>query len=113
MEPGSGGSIACSRCYYDQMNPTVDPVYQNSVKPLMWICAAILPSVINRFNFFFFDMDFDIRHMVIIILLNNSTNEIHRHMSSVSYLAYVHMLIWFGNNKNIKKLNNMAPIIKS
>ncbi|KAG2219078.1 hypothetical protein INT45_000361 [Circinella minor] len=44
VEPGNSGSIACSRCYYDQMNPTVDPVYQNSVKPLMWICAAILPS---------------------------------------------------------------------
>ncbi|KAL0077869.1 Sodium/calcium exchanger protein-domain-containing protein [Phycomyces blakesleeanus] len=39
------GVIACSQCYYDQMNPTLDPVYQNSVKPLMWICAAILPSV--------------------------------------------------------------------
>ncbi|KAI9489953.1 Sodium/calcium exchanger protein-domain-containing protein [Zychaea mexicana] len=44
VEPGSGGTIACSRCYYDQMNPTIDPVYQNSVKPLMWFCAAILPS---------------------------------------------------------------------
>lgn len=39
------GSIACSRCYYDQLDPTHDPVYQNSVKPLMWLCAAILPSV--------------------------------------------------------------------
>ncbi|KAI8344818.1 hypothetical protein BC941DRAFT_341652 [Chlamydoabsidia padenii] len=39
------GTISCSRCYYDQMNPTIDPVYQNSVKPLMWLCAAILPSV--------------------------------------------------------------------
>ncbi|GAA5802704.1 hypothetical protein HPULCUR_008178 [Helicostylum pulchrum] len=38
------GTIACSRCYYDQLNPTDDPVYQNSVKPLMWLCAAILPS---------------------------------------------------------------------
>ncbi|KAG2236654.1 hypothetical protein INT48_000209 [Thamnidium elegans] len=38
------GTIACSRCYYDQLNPTGDPVYQNSVKPLMWLCAAILPS---------------------------------------------------------------------
>lgn len=38
------GSIACSHCYYDQMNPSDDPVYQNSVKPFMWICAAILPS---------------------------------------------------------------------
>lgn len=44
-ESRSGDSIACSRCYYDQMNPTIDPVYQNSVKPLMWLCAAILPSV--------------------------------------------------------------------
>ena len=49
------------------MNPTVDPVYQNSVKPLMWICAAILPSVIYRCDFFSFGMGFDIRHMVIII----------------------------------------------
>jgi Ca2+:H+ antiporter len=31
------GSIACSNCYYDQMNPSDDPVYQNSVKPFMWI----------------------------------------------------------------------------
>ncbi|KAI9474093.1 MAG: hypothetical protein EXX96DRAFT_596945 [Benjaminiella poitrasii] len=38
------GSIACSHCYYDQMNPSEDPVYQKSVKPFMWICAAILPS---------------------------------------------------------------------
>lgn len=37
--------MACSRCYYDQLNPTNDPVYQQSVKPLMWICAIILPSV--------------------------------------------------------------------
>ncbi|ORZ13084.1 hypothetical protein BCR42DRAFT_330822 [Absidia repens] len=41
----ANGTISCSRCYYDQMNPTIDPVYQNSVKPLMWLCAAILPSV--------------------------------------------------------------------
>ncbi|KAI7876280.1 hypothetical protein K492DRAFT_210460 [Lichtheimia hyalospora FSU 10163] len=41
---GGTGSIACSRCYSDQMNPTIDPVYQNNVKPLMWFCAAILPS---------------------------------------------------------------------
>ncbi|CAO3644599.1 unnamed protein product [Cunninghamella blakesleeana] len=40
----SNGTIACSRCYYDQLNPTIDPVYQNSVKPLMLLCAAILPS---------------------------------------------------------------------
>lgn len=26
------------------MNSKDDPVYQNSVKPFMWICAAILPS---------------------------------------------------------------------
>ncbi|CEP08528.1 hypothetical protein, partial, partial [Parasitella parasitica] len=38
------GTIACSHCYYDQMNPAEDPVYQNSVKPFMLICAAILPS---------------------------------------------------------------------
>ncbi|KAL7311058.1 hypothetical protein PS15m_008871 [Mucor circinelloides] len=38
------GTIACSHCYYDQMNPVEDPVYQNSVKPFMLICAAILPS---------------------------------------------------------------------
>ncbi|KAI7907877.1 uncharacterized protein BX663DRAFT_425939 [Cokeromyces recurvatus] len=38
------GSIACSHCYYDQMDPSEDPVYQKSVKPFMWICAAILPS---------------------------------------------------------------------
>lgn len=38
------GTLACSRCYYDQLNPTNDPVYQNNVKPLMWLCAAILPS---------------------------------------------------------------------
>ncbi|KAI8079613.1 uncharacterized protein B0P05DRAFT_579258 [Gilbertella persicaria] len=37
-------TMACSHCYYDQMNPFDDPVYQNSVKPFMWICAAILPS---------------------------------------------------------------------
>ncbi|CAO3606689.1 unnamed protein product [Mucor hiemalis] len=43
-EGPSNGTIACSRCYYDQLNPTEDPVYQNSVKPLMWLCAAILPS---------------------------------------------------------------------
>ncbi|CAO3624516.1 unnamed protein product [Cunninghamella echinulata] len=43
-DSASNGTIACSRCYYDQMNPTIDPVYQNSVKPLMWLCAAILPS---------------------------------------------------------------------
>lgn len=42
--PDSDGTIGCSRCYYDQMNPKDDPVYQNSVKPFMWICAAILPS---------------------------------------------------------------------
>ncbi|GAA5798578.1 hypothetical protein HPULCUR_003983 [Helicostylum pulchrum] len=38
------GSISCSHCYYDQMNFFDDPVYQNSVKPYMWICAAVLPS---------------------------------------------------------------------
>lgn len=27
------------------MDPAADPVYQNKVKPFMWICAAILPSV--------------------------------------------------------------------
>ncbi|KAG2213176.1 hypothetical protein INT47_011325, partial [Mucor saturninus] len=43
-EGSSDGSIACSHCYYDQMNMFDDPVYQNSVKPFMWICAAILPS---------------------------------------------------------------------
>ncbi|KAI9279772.1 Sodium/calcium exchanger protein-domain-containing protein [Sporodiniella umbellata] len=37
-------SVECSHCYYDQMNPTEDPVYQNNVKPFMYICAAILPS---------------------------------------------------------------------
>lgn len=37
--------FACSRCYYDQMNPAMDPVYQNSVKPLMWLCACVLPTV--------------------------------------------------------------------
>ncbi|KAI8379314.1 Sodium/calcium exchanger protein-domain-containing protein [Radiomyces spectabilis] len=42
--PAPGGTMSCTRCYYDQMNPTIDPVYQNSVKPLMWLCAAILPS---------------------------------------------------------------------
>ncbi|CAO3673457.1 unnamed protein product [Umbelopsis ramanniana] len=36
--------FACSRCYYDQMNPAMDPVYQNSVKPLMWLCACVLPT---------------------------------------------------------------------
>ncbi|KAI9315751.1 Sodium/calcium exchanger protein-domain-containing protein [Dichotomocladium elegans] len=39
-----GDSITCSRCHYDQMNPINDPVYQNNVKPLMYFCAAILPS---------------------------------------------------------------------
>ncbi|KAI7891602.1 uncharacterized protein EV154DRAFT_507287 [Mucor mucedo] len=43
-DTADNGTIACSRCYYDQLNPTEDPVYQNSVKPLMWLCAAILPS---------------------------------------------------------------------
>ncbi|KAJ8663323.1 calcium/proton exchanger [Lichtheimia ornata] len=43
-ENADDGNIACSRCYFDQMNPTIDPVYQNKVKPLMWFCAAILPS---------------------------------------------------------------------
>ncbi|KAI8380568.1 Sodium/calcium exchanger protein-domain-containing protein [Choanephora cucurbitarum] len=38
------GSLACSHCYYDQMDLFEDPVYQNSVKPFMLICAAILPS---------------------------------------------------------------------
>ncbi|KAI8878279.1 hypothetical protein K501DRAFT_228679, partial [Backusella circina FSU 941] len=42
--PDVNGSIACSRCYYDQLDPSHDPVYQNNVKPLMWLCAAILPS---------------------------------------------------------------------
>ncbi|KAG1459802.1 hypothetical protein G6F56_006082 [Rhizopus delemar] len=37
-------SVECTHCYYDQSNPTEDPVYQNSVKPFMYICAAILPS---------------------------------------------------------------------
>lgn len=43
-EGSSDGTIGCSHCYYDQMNMFDDPVYQNSVKPFMWICAAILPS---------------------------------------------------------------------
>lgn len=34
----------CSHCYYQQVDLADDPVYQNSVKPFMWICAAILPS---------------------------------------------------------------------
>lgn len=38
------GSVSCSHCYYDQLEPFQDPLYQNSVKPYMWICAAILPS---------------------------------------------------------------------
>ncbi|KAI8985920.1 Sodium/calcium exchanger protein-domain-containing protein [Pilobolus umbonatus] len=38
------GSLACSNCYYEQLETFEDPVYQNSVKPFMWICAAILPS---------------------------------------------------------------------
>ncbi|KAF7731238.1 hypothetical protein EC973_000654 [Apophysomyces ossiformis] len=40
----ANGTIACGRCYYDQMDPAHDPVYQNSVKPFTWICAVILPS---------------------------------------------------------------------
>ncbi|OAD78360.1 hypothetical protein PHYBLDRAFT_24420, partial [Phycomyces blakesleeanus NRRL 1555(-)] len=43
-ENDTSGQLGCSRCYFDQMNPLKDPVYENSVKPFMWICAAILPS---------------------------------------------------------------------
>ncbi|KAI9265625.1 Sodium/calcium exchanger protein-domain-containing protein [Sporodiniella umbellata] len=37
-------TLTCDRCYYDPADPAQDPVYQNHVKPLMYICAAILPS---------------------------------------------------------------------
>lgn len=37
-------SLACSHCYYDQSDPMHDPIYQNNVKPFMYLCAAILPS---------------------------------------------------------------------
>jgi len=33
----------CTGCHYIQPNPATDPFYLNSVKPLMYICAAILP----------------------------------------------------------------------
>ncbi|RCH81947.1 hypothetical protein CU098_001560, partial [Rhizopus stolonifer] len=38
------GTLECSHCYYDPADPAQDPVYQNSVKPFMYICAAVLPS---------------------------------------------------------------------
>ncbi|KAI8980535.1 hypothetical protein BDB01DRAFT_796859 [Pilobolus umbonatus] len=34
----------CYECYYDQINPQDDPIYEKSVKPLMWLCAVILPT---------------------------------------------------------------------
>ncbi|KAI9252827.1 Sodium/calcium exchanger protein-domain-containing protein [Phascolomyces articulosus] len=42
--PGDDKGFECSQCHYDQLEPANDPVYQNSVKPFMWICAIILPS---------------------------------------------------------------------
>ncbi|KAI8142861.1 Sodium/calcium exchanger protein-domain-containing protein [Fennellomyces sp. T-0311] len=42
--PEGEDGFACSQCHYDQLDPAHDPVYQNSVKPFMWICAIILPS---------------------------------------------------------------------
>ncbi|KAI9312693.1 hypothetical protein BX666DRAFT_1837941, partial [Dichotomocladium elegans] len=42
--PGDIEGSGCSQCHYDPMDPAHDPVYQNKVKPFMWICAAILPS---------------------------------------------------------------------
>ncbi|KAG2217184.1 hypothetical protein INT45_013196, partial [Circinella minor] len=44
--PGDDNGFACSQCHYDQLEPANDPVYQNSVKPFMWICAIVLPSVL-------------------------------------------------------------------
>ncbi|KAG1429238.1 hypothetical protein G6F58_000136 [Rhizopus delemar] len=44
MDNNANMTLECSHCYYDQMDPTQDPVYQNNVKPFMYICAAILPS---------------------------------------------------------------------
>ncbi|KAI8885270.1 hypothetical protein K501DRAFT_246441 [Backusella circina FSU 941] len=64
------GNIACSRCYYDQMNPTDDPVYQQSVKPLMWICVAILPSA------YIIGIVFSLRtHVDMVWQSNNSKNK--------------------------------------
>ncbi|KAK9766049.1 hypothetical protein K7432_005147 [Basidiobolus ranarum] len=40
---GSESNWACQQCSYNQLHPTRDPFYNNSAKPLMYICAAILP----------------------------------------------------------------------
>ncbi|KAI8331565.1 Sodium/calcium exchanger protein-domain-containing protein [Chlamydoabsidia padenii] len=68
----TNGTIACSRCYYDQLNPTIDPVYQNSVKPLMWLCAAILPSV------YFIGLVFSLHTHVDMIWDSSKPHESHR-----------------------------------
>ncbi|KAK9764952.1 hypothetical protein K7432_007097 [Basidiobolus ranarum] len=40
---GSESSWGCKQCSYNQVHPTRDPFYINNTKPLMYICAAILP----------------------------------------------------------------------
>ncbi|KAG0244017.1 hypothetical protein BGX31_009973 [Mortierella sp. GBA43] len=37
-------NASCQRCYHQQPNPTNDPFFQRSVKPLMYFCCIILPS---------------------------------------------------------------------
>ncbi|KAG8935100.1 hypothetical protein FRC02_008672 [Tulasnella sp. 418] len=37
-----GETWKCSHCYYDHPDPVEDPFYQNTVKKLMYFCAAIL-----------------------------------------------------------------------
>ncbi|ORX90339.1 hypothetical protein K493DRAFT_230854 [Basidiobolus meristosporus CBS 931.73] len=40
---GNESSWGCKQCAYNQVHPTRDPFYINNAKPLMYICAAILP----------------------------------------------------------------------
>ncbi|ORX98834.1 hypothetical protein K493DRAFT_257846 [Basidiobolus meristosporus CBS 931.73] len=40
---GNESSWGCRQCSYNQIHPTRDPFYLNNTKPLMYICAAILP----------------------------------------------------------------------
>ncbi|KAI9139848.1 hypothetical protein BKA69DRAFT_1126265 [Paraphysoderma sedebokerense] len=37
--------ITCNGCYYQQLHPTSDPFYHTNTKPLMYFCAAVLPTV--------------------------------------------------------------------
>jgi Ca2+:H+ antiporter len=79
--------FACSRCYYDQMNPAMDPVYQNSVKPLMWLCACVLPTV-SEMKTCLPDMP---------RLLNSwLTNLLYRHTLLLLSSVYIHTLTWCG-----------------